>query len=238
MESRREFLRSRLETTENIFNLKIPVRPENKQIFKNLGENFSPRCDLTPDIEKLVTGDLNVCRNKNILIFYKGDGLKLNTLKVYLLMNFVVNWKNYNDYIISLVRNSMDNFNSLSYRSVSLDMVSEMRFNRNEKDEDLNKIYNVDILYLTIHESTRLFEKDFYFDVFRTLLNIRDSKGLVTIIIYIGNEASFNKHHLENNILVPIFKYDLTGDSIKTNKKKAISIKVDNGQLDEAERFD
>ena len=240
MENRREFLRSRLETTDNIFDLKIPVRPENKQIFRNLGDSFSPRCELTPDIENLVTGSLNVCRNRNILIFYKGDGLKLNTLKIYLLMNFVVNWKKYNDYIISLVRNSLTSYNSLSYHSASLDTIAEMRFNRSERDEDLNKIYNVDILYLIIHESTRLFEKEFYFDVFRNLINIRESKGLVTITIYVGNEASFNKHGLDKNILVPIFKYDLTGDKLINNKQKAtpIKTKIGSSQLDDAERFD
>lgn len=217
---RKAFLQSRLDSKENIFNMTIPFREEHRFIFNRINAEFSPRETLTEDIRDLVIGDLNVCRQRNVLVLFKGNSQKLNTLKLFCLMNFIVNWKSYNNYIINLVHNNfLDDF-SLSYKSSSLETILEMRFRDDAKD-NLNEIYNVDILFLTVQGSSNLANNEFYADLLRTVLDLRDSKGLVTILIYLGTESDFKSKNFESKVITPMYKYDLSG--VKTSKmtKKA-----------------
>lgn len=233
---RKEFLRSRLETKENIFNLTIPFREEHKFIFDRINEEFSPRAELTEDIRDLVTGKLNVCRQRNILIFFKDDMYKLTTLKLFCLMNFIVNWKTYNNYIPNIVYNNSSD-NTLSYKSSSLEAMTDMRF-RDIDREELSTLYNVDILFLTVNNNgTNLFKNDFCFDVLRTVIDIRNSKGLITIMIYIGTEKEFKTKNFENRMTVPMYKYDITGIKVKDNTSKIIKKKQDNLDFDREESF-
>lgn len=232
MEDRKDFLRSKLETHQNIFNLVIPYTQEHRFIFDRLAENFRPASKITEDIKELVTGDLNLCRDKNILIFYRGDGLKLNTLKFYLLMNFISNWKLYRDYIQHLVVNDTNNSNSLSYQNISLEGLAEMRF----RDEDIKEAYRTDILFLTVKSETRLFDNKFYKDLFGTIINLRNSKGLITVAIYLGTEKSYNEKMYEESIIeIPIKKYNLTGISNTANKTRLKNNTLDTN--DDAEVF-
>ena len=226
MENREYFLSSKLSTKENNFNLRIPIQENHIGIFNKLSEKFRPASKLTKDIQDLVTGDLNLCRDKNIVIFYRGDNGRLNTLRFYLLMNFISNWKPYNEYISNLVNNDYTNYNSLSYDFISLEDISEMRF-RNDNKEKINKVYEVDILFLLVQPTTRLFEDAFYKDIFRVTLSIRSNGNLVTVILFTGTENQYISSGFEEKTLgVSLKTYNLTGVTInkvaKQTTKKAI----------------
>lgn len=220
MADRHEFLKSRLETKENIFNLSIPIRPNHRIIFDRLAENFRPAAKLTDDIKELVTRpDFNLCRDKSALIFYQGDGLKLNTLKFYLTMNFLANWKEYKNYVSNIVSNDFNNSFNLTINSASLEYITELRF-RNENNEVLSNIYSVDILYLTVNSSSSLFNSDFYKDLFRTIVSIRSNQKLVTVIIFIGTEKTFKDQKFDTRLTeVSIKSYNLTGVKNKVNRE-------------------
>ncbi len=227
MESRDNFLRSRFNSIENNFNLVIPIQVNHKFIFENLASRFKPADKITDDIKELVTSkDFNLCRDKSILIFYNGDNKKLNTLKFYLLMNFLSNWKPYKEYVSNLIPTE-DRGSNLSIESVSLESILELRFNNKEEDSGrLSNIYNIDILYLTVYTSTRLFDSEYYKDLFRTILNIRSSQQLITVVIFLGTEQVFKEHQYESkiveismkrfNIGTPVYKQQ----KIKNTKSK------------------
>lgn len=217
---RSSFLSSRLETTENNFNMKIPFLKEHTFIMEKVASNFKPASKCSDDIKELVTGKLNLCRDKNVLIFYQGDGFKLNTLCFYLLMNFISNWKLYNQYISNLVSNDLNNYQSLSYNRISLESLAEMRFR--EDNEMLYNFYNLDILFLTVQPESYLFggNKDFYKELLRIVLNMRNNLGLVTVIIYLGTEKSFKDKNFESQIIeTPMERYNLTDSKTSQNHK-------------------
>lgn len=188
MENRRKFLESKLETTNNNFNLKIPITPEHRPIFDKVASSFRPAAKLTEDIKNLVTGDLNLCRDRNVLIYFRGNSDKLNTLKFYLLMNFLSNWKEYRSYVVNLVGSYYESNNNLTYETCLLQTLSEMRF-RKEDNSKLNYYYNVDILFLIVSGDSRLFESDFNKELLGVILSLRNSLGLVTAIIVLNNNS-------------------------------------------------
>jgi len=232
MESKEHFLQSRFQETENNFNLTIPIQANHKFIFDKLVSKFQPAAKITDDIKELVTRkDFNLCRDKNILIFYDGDSLKLNTLKFYLLMNFLSNWKPYKEYVSNLIP-SENRLSYLQVESASLESILELRFNnKNNKDDNIDRltnIYNVDILYLTVYTNTRLFDSEYYKDLFRTILNIRDSQRLITVVIFLGSEQMFKDYQYESKIIeTPMKRYSL-GVPTYQHKEKG---KVNNTKL-------
>lgn len=231
MENRGFFLESRYNSNSNNFNLEIPIQPNHIGIFNKLSNYFKPASPLTDDIKNLVTGNLNLCKDKNIIIFFKSDNKKLNTLKFYLLMNFISNWKPYNEYVSSLVNNDYTNYGSLSYDTFTLEDVSELRF-REDGKEGITKIYNVDILYLIVQPTTRLFEDSFYKDIFRVTLSLRANKGLITIIIFNGTENQFKLSNFEEKTLgVSLKSYNLIEGTVSKNSttSKKSKIKMDEG---------
>ena len=237
MRNRKDFLRSKLDCSNN-FSMRLNIPEAHRHIFNRLADNFRPSANISDDIKNLVSGDLNLCKDRNILIFFEGNSLKLNSLKFYLLINFITNWKPYNEYIVNLVFNDVNNLNSLSFNSASLESIAEMRF-RSEDNNILSDIYQTDILYLTVQSNTKIFgEGDFYKDLLRMLLNLRNDQGLITIVIYLGNESSFKSNSFESKLIgVPLKRYNLT--SFKTpkshnNKKER---KNQNNSIDESEVF-
>lgn len=216
MENRRKFLESKLETIDNNFNLKIPITPEHRPIFDKVANSFRPAAKITEDIKNLVTGDLNLCRDRNVLIYFRGNSDKLNTLKFYLLMNFLSNWKEYRSYVVSLVGSYYESNNNLTYETCLLQTLSEMRF-RKEDNSKLNYYYNVDILFLIVSGDSRLFESDFNKELLGVILSLRNSLGLVTAIIVLNNN-----NFTFDSFDVPIKKLslsDIGGSSTKQVSK-------------------
>lgn len=201
--SRKDFLSSKFPDTVNKFNLFIPIQANHKKFFEEIANQFKPASKITDDIKELVTKeDFNLCVDKTILIFYQGDGYKLNSLKFYLFLNFIANWKSYNEYISSLVPRSLvpiESETSLVIDSASLAEISELRFREDaEGKERLSYLYNrVDILYLTISYGSRLFDGDFFKELYRVVIDIRNNQGLVTVIIFPGTEKNYKDRGYE-----------------------------------------
>ena len=224
--SRGDFLNTRFPEKENKFNLYIPIQPNHKIFFEELASKFRPASKITDDIKELVTRqDFNLCIDKTILIFYQGDGYKLNTLKFYLFLNFLTNWKSYNDYISCLVPTSivpMENDSRLIIETTSLAEISELRFREydEESKQRLSYLYNrVDILFLTVSYGSRLFDSDFFKELFKVVVDIRSNSGLVTIIIFPGTEKNFNERGYDKYFFDSCIKrYNLTGTKIKESK--------------------
>ena len=219
MNDRGTFLRSRFDSDENNFNLRIPIQPQHSDIFKRVADRFKPAAPLTDDIRTLVTDrGLNLCKNKTILIHYVGDALKLNTLNFYLLMNFLSNWKPYNEYVSSLV--NIENPTRLGIEFTSLAELTELRFKEDSDSSNLlARLYNVDILYITIAPGRRLFDKEFAAEVLKLVVSLRNHNGLVTIINYFGTEKSFKDSGYEPYFIDLYLKRYSIGDTTKTNIK-------------------
>ena len=242
MDNRREFLKSKLNNTDNNFNLYIPIRENHLSIFNNLASYFKPALPKIPeDIKNLVIDkNLNLCRDKTILIFYQGDSLKLNTLKFYLFMNFISNWKSYDEYISNLV--DIDNSNRLTFDSVSVAEISELRFREDEDNKKrLSYLYNVDILYLTMSYGTRLFDSDFFKELYRTIVGIRANQGLITVIIYPGSERQYKEIGYDNYFLdLYIKRFSLINEInvVKsTSNKKTNKVSVSKNKFNDEEVF-
>lgn len=191
MDDRKNFLRSRFNSYENKFNLKVPIQPQHESIFRGIAEKFKPAAPLTDDIKELVTEkDLNLCADKLILVCYNGDKLKLNTLNFYLLMNFLSNWKPYNEYISSLV--NIESPTKLGVDFTSLTELTELRFKEDpDSSNRLARLYHVDILYISVSPRKRLFDKEFAAEVLELVAELRTHSGLITVINYFGTEKSF-----------------------------------------------
>lgn len=226
------FLSSEYDTKENRCNLTLNYRPEQVYIFQNLiNKYFEPRSELTEDIKELITGELNLCRDRNIIINFSGNFEKSNTLKLGLLTNFLSNWKK--DHIRHLVYNDFENNNSLSFTSSSLESIIEYRFRDDESSKQkLSEIYYSDILFLNINSTSKAFKEEFSKDILKILISMRNDSGLITVILYSGSISNIKtlKDNLNN---VYIKSYNLLSKHNKSSTTKTSKVKIN-----EEEAFD
>ena len=230
--SRKDFLNTKFSDSDNRFNLLIPIQPNHKAFFEEIAAKFRPAMKLSDDIRELVTRkDFNLCVDKTVIIFYKGDGYKLNTLKFYLFLNFIANWKPYEQYISSLVpaKIVLEDDSRLVIDSASLAEISELRF-RDEPDakQRLSYLYNrVDILFLTISYGNKLFDGDFFKELFRVVIDIRANQGLITVLIFPGTEKQFKDRGYEQYFYdMCVKRYNLTNSEINVNSNEKKSQKI------------
>lgn len=235
MDDRKNFLRSKLDTTENIFDGNFVFKPNHRWIIQQLADKFSPSMKVTEDILKFVTDkELNLCRMQNIMICYNCNAIKMNTLKIYLMANFLVNWRDYNEYIYRLVP---DNFgNNITYDSTSIGMLCSYSLSNNY--EELNKIRDVDILFLDVSKKPDYaYGQEYYKSIFKTTMEMRYYKGLITILTYSGTEKEFSSNGYASEInIIPYYTYDLTG-KIKSSSSNSHNIKSNKQEVREEEIF-
>lgn len=233
--SRELFLKSKFNTIENKFNLKIPIQPNHRFIFDNVARNFQPSIKSNNEIKELVTRkDLNLCVDRCCMIYFRGNIAELNTLKFFLLMNFLSNWKQYNQYVVNLVLNDVRNNDSLSYKSTSLTELHELRF-RDDEREKLNDLYNVDILFLTTSE-TYLYNNNFGIDVLKMVLSMRYNQGLITVVFNQDLNKNIKDGTYDDNFLeVPIKQFTYKAKNKTINNSH--NIKKENKTFEDSEVF-
>jgi hypothetical protein len=235
MEDRKEFLRSRLETKENIYRGYFkPLEEHLEQIFNPIFNSFVPAENTKEILDFVSRKDINVCRDKTIVIFMEHLKFEeLNAFKYHLYMNFVANWRTYIDFVSKVRLGGTEN---LKYSSITLDRYYNLSFTDNK--EEISKIQNVDILFIQaskyIYEGRDGFNKKYYYELLKNLIDSRGIAGLVTIVFFLGNEKDFK--YVEERLFGIQYKKEFF--NIKNIKEFNKTKPVKEIEIDDCEVYD
>lgn len=217
---RKDFLQSKLDTKENVYKgyFSPPVEHVEK-VFKPIMIDFVP-AQTNEDIINFVSKpELNVCRDKTLIIFFKQTSYMIvNSLKFHLYLNFLANWRDYNDMISKIVKGGND---CLTYDTISVDKYYSLNITNNY--EEINKIHKTDILYVMankyIYKGKDGYSEKYYYELFKNLIDYRGVSGLITIVLFLGTEKEFEP--IEDKLFgIQYKKLDFnSGIKIKTSKQ-------------------
>lgn len=230
---RRMFLQSKLTNTENNYHGSFRPRDEHiEYIFKPIYQSFLPMKSNKDIVEFASKPDLDICKNiTTVILTNRLNYEESNALKFHLYLNFLANWREYDDFK-SKVRLGGDE--NLKYDSISLTQYYELSF-RNSRDE-MVKYQDVDILFLFagkyIYESREGFSKKYYYELLRRLIESRGSVGLITIVFFDGNDKELKP--IEDSLFgVPYKKEYLIRDRkvVKEQHKNNNSVSLEDSEV-------
>lgn len=189
---RKDFLQSKLETKENVYKGYFsPPKEHIDRVFKPIINDFIPAQTTKEIIDFISDKDLNVCRDKTLIIFFKQTDYRVvNSLKFHLYLNFIANWREYSDMISKIVKGGND---CLTYDTISVDKYYSLNITNNY--EEINKIHKTDILFVMankyIYKGKDGYSEKYYYELFKNLVDYRGISGLVTIVLFLGTDKEF-----------------------------------------------
>lgn len=231
--NRRMFLQSKLSNTENNYHGGFkPLEQHIEPIFKPIFQSFMPLKDSKELRDFASKPDLNVCKDKTIVILTKETSYEvMNAFMLHLYLNFLANWREYSDFVSKIRLGGEEN---LKYSSISLTRYYELNFKDNR--EEMAKYQDVDILFLFasryIYEGRDGFSRKYYYELLRRLIESRGSVGLVTIVFFNGDDKELKP--IEESLFGVPYKKEYVGFISKTHTNK---IEKNESLVNEEERF-
>lgn len=221
--SRAEYLSSSFDSYDNKYDGKIIVQSNHKWIYEELSKSFIPADAYNKEVLDIATNsNLNLCIDKTIIIFTKGMSKEIiNSLKFHLYMNFMTNWRPYEKYIRTFVDST-----KVTFGTVTIDDLLDDKFQ--DLPEKYKEIRNQDILFVYMNKPIQRI--DVYRETAKSLIESRDSEGLITIIFFLGTELEYENEGYENRMLgVNPKRFFINCTPSKTTKENHKN-KIDNNQ--------
>ena len=213
--SRREFLKSKLNPSKNLYTGEIPIKweydtGERKYIWrlKPIYMRFISKFDICQEyffkdkaIRELVTREDFIINNSNDTIILT-PGLEayfdtceskkyIDNLRIHMIQNFIINWDEYEHYKYLLWEDQYDHFtfNVTSDSSLNSDDWNKLSMSDETKTADIQLIYINNKTMSSLKEAERKNSTKIISNYIRTRIDI----GLVNIIVFDGTEAQFKK---------------------------------------------
>ena len=229
--NRRDYLKRKLDNTENIYNGVIWSYKEELKHLKetNIDETIvKNRKNLMleqfyinfPQFYQLVKeGDLQkvskVYSNKDIVDFvfdkkliinnnsvyvFCVNGMKslgMSVLSLHLTQSFIKNWDKYENYMARIFTGSLDPLTISTLTSIDI-MNGEFKAKQKEKQNkpkggiDLLQYITNDIQFIILIDKPEDWFKGFYLESVQAYISLRNTAGLITIVLFRGTEDLFN----------------------------------------------
>ena len=218
------FLVSSLNSKTNLYTGEIPYKGTNNvPLYANFVVKFRPADYDDPEIKELLTAE-DLIIKPGCYVFFIGNSSKekVNSLKLHIIQNFLVNWKEYKKYIYQLLPSQS---RYLTWSHLSGDLIYEYTFNK-----DLLSASDLlsDIQFITLEPHDIQYRNGFYLESIKSKIQIRATSGLITILLYRGSEADFKRERFDEDLLNDSYKKVKLKDAPKTK----ISNTVHNSNID------
>ena len=215
-ENRSKFLERKLNSKSNIYKGFIDYQNNHKEKYSKFLRQFNP-CDgasfMNETIIKLTTRKDFIIDNYSFyIIFLNNMELnKLNSLKIHIVENFLVNWNRYEDYMQVIDPNE---YNKITISSLT---GSELLSNDFESNLISKEVLFSDIQFIDLTYNDKDYRKGYFDDVIKTHIALRNGRGLITIILYYSSENDYVRNNYENDIKLKrnIKRFSIVNDVVR-----------------------